>query len=58
MQYPTVVRYRPAEASKGYVVSKDFPSRTKAKQWLKIHWPKNFMSMTSEGKPEKVVEEK
>jgi hypothetical protein len=40
------------------VVSKDFPSRTKAKQWLKIHWPKNFMSMTSEGKPEKVVEEK
>lgn len=64
MQYPTKVEYKSrlkdgvsGKKLKDIVFrSKKFPSRSRAKKFLKDNPLKNFVSLTSEGRPEPVKE--
>jgi hypothetical protein len=65
MEYPTEVKYsskmKDSQSGKKSNVlidrTKKFPSRTRAKKFLKDNPLKNYAEMVSEGRPEPVKEE-
>jgi hypothetical protein len=66
MQYPTEVKYtsRAKDTESGKKLNtlidrtREFPSRSRAKKFLKDHPLKQYVGMVSEGRPEPVVEDK